>query len=268
MPTGYCIGVAGPDHRRGRLEEHHRRLGEVDLAAHLLRVLGVVAPDRDDLARQHRREQPHVGRRHRVADDRERRERVPLDPPDGQAADRSPSAASPSTTPNAAPSPVVNLAIRTRRGYPARYDARARVAAGPRPAGMLRPWSPTPLPSRRRSPIRWRSARRRHRRAARDGAGGLLLRRLRPARARPVAVPDVGALPRPAGGSPSCWPGAAPSPCSWCPSSAAVAWWSIISLGEAVLAAGPARRDQVGRRRGAAAGRRSRRRAAPPRRPR
>ena len=65
----------------------------------------------------------------RVADDLERRERVPLDPPDGQAARRRRSAASPSTTPNAAPSPVVNLAIRTRRGYPARREPARRVAA-------------------------------------------------------------------------------------------------------------------------------------------
>ena len=54
--------VAGSDHRRRRLQEQQRFLG--DLHAELGRVRGVVLPHADDLRGQHGRQQPDVVERH------------------------------------------------------------------------------------------------------------------------------------------------------------------------------------------------------------
>ena len=126
--------LARTDHRRRGLEERDRRLVLVAAAAaHLLGVLGVVAPDRDDLARQHRSDQPYVEQRLGLADDLERRERVTVD-----AAHRQP-------VEPASPSGL--LAFDDAEGGPVTSgiprDAHpARLPGGP--GGQVRPWRSRP----------------------------------------------------------------------------------------------------------------------------
>ena len=130
------------------------------LAAHLAGVLGVVLADRDDLAGQHRREQPDVGASGTARSTA------------GTAPNGCPSIAvtcssspSPSTTPNAtSPSPTPNLQMRTRGnatgGQPydppsAGYRASRGLPIGSRgPNSATKPdgQSVADLPSRRAGP--------------------------------------------------------------------------------------------------------------------
>ena len=165
-PTGYCIGVAGADHRRGRLEEDDRRLG------------------------RGRRRRPSPARARRSSC----RSRRPCSAAPARAAGRSASGSSSPTSWNGANGcPSIRRIVR-RLAVVALDDAERRSFSGGEPRDEHLRRLLGPCCGHDRLPCRPED--RRRRRAARDGAGRLLLRGVRAARARPVAVPALGGVPR------------------------------------------------------------------------